>query len=331
MRIISISLVLLIVLGGCSKKENHKIGFLFSAKTTARYIKEGNLFKEKAEELGAQVIIDDGNGSEALQYDKAIEMFDNGIDALVLIAINSNTAASIVREGQERGIKVIAYNRLIFNCEPDLYVSGNNETLGKHMVDAVLNKTKTGNVVILGGDKYDRNAIGLMKSIDDHIKPYVESGQFKILYKTFIEEWSDVNAAYEMQQFLSMTNQKPDVVFAGYDGMSAAIIRVLEEKEMLDGVYITGQDAELRGIKNIVAGKQLMTVFHPLTDNAYRAAELTIDLLNGKMPSKDELSYTNNGMIDVPTIKIESIPVTKDNIDEVLINTGVYSKDEVYN
>nr|WP_319399252.1 substrate-binding domain-containing protein [uncultured Carboxylicivirga sp.] len=331
MRIYTILTAIVILLSSCTKNEKHKIGFLFSSPITKRFVTEGNYFKERASELGAEVVIDNGNGNEALQYDKAIEMFDSGINALVLIAINANTAASIVREGQSRGIKVIAYNRIIFNCEPDLFVSGDTKQLGKLMINEVLKKRKEGKVVILGGDKYDRNAIGLMNSIDEEIKPYVESGAFKILYKTYIEEWSDKNAEYEMRQFISLSNEKPDIVLASFDGIANAVVHVLEENNMLDGVLITGQDAELRGIKNIVAGKQLMTAYHPLKKNAYTAAELTIDLLNGKTIDKNILSYTFNGSIDVPTIKIPSIPITKENIDKELIQTGVYTKEEVYN
>lgn len=320
---------LIIFITSCSNNDNYKIGFLYSSEITKRFVIESNYFKERANQLGAEVTIDDGDGNEALQYDKAIEMFDSGIDALVLIAINANTAASIVREANARGVKIIAYNRLIFNCEPDLYFAGDTKQLGQLMVSEVLKKTKTGNVVILGGDKYDRNAIGLQNSIDEEIKPYVESGDFKILYQTYIEEWSDVNAAYEMAQFLSLSNEKPDIVFAGFDGMAEAVIQVLEKNNMLEGVYITGQDAELRGVRNIVAGKQLMTAYHPLKTIAYTSAELTIKLLKGEKIEPD--GYTNNGLVDVPTIMIKSIAVNKDNVDEVLIKTGVYTKEEVYN
>nr|WP_321408941.1 substrate-binding domain-containing protein [uncultured Carboxylicivirga sp.] len=331
MKIQIILAAFLIFLCSCSKNENYKIGFLYSSDVTKRFVIEGNYFKERASELGAEVIIDNGNGNEAVQYDKALEMFDSDIDALVLIAINANTAASIVREGQNRGVKVVAYNRIIFNCEPDLFISGDTKQLGKLMVNEVLKKRKDGKVIIFGGDKYDRNAIGLQNSIDEEIKPYIESGAFEILYQTYIEEWSDKNAEYEMKQFISLSNEKPDIVFAGFDGMADAVIKVLEENDMMDGVLITGQDAEITGVKNIIAGKQLMTAYHPLKLNAYTAAELTIDMLNGKNIDKEKLSYTFNGSIEVPTIKIPSVAITKENIDKELIETGVYTKQEVYN
>lgn len=319
-----------LLLLSCNSKENLQFGFLFSTKATARYIKEANYFKERAEQLGAKVLIDDGEGDENLQYAKAIEMFDQGIDALVLIAINTNTAAAIIREAHSRGVKVIAYNRMIKNSEPDFYISGNNESLGKLMVDAVLQKTQTGNVVILGGDKYDKNAVELQASIDNAIAPLVKSGDLKILYKTHIEEWNDVNAEYEFEQFLSLNGTKPDIIFAGYDGIAAAAIRVLEKHELMRDVYITGQDAEVRGVKNIIAGKQLMTAFHPLKETAYKAAEITFELVNGRMPEKDDFSYINNGFADIPCIKIDSKTVTKENIDEVLIQSNFYTREELY-
>ncbi|MCU4174973.1 substrate-binding domain-containing protein [Carboxylicivirga sp. N1Y90] len=222
-------------------------------------------------------------------------------------------------------------NRLIKNCEPNLFIAANNDLIGQHMTREVLKKTQTGNVVILAGDKYDRNAVELQDAIDKEIAPLVESGQLKVLYKTFIEEWSDHNATYEFEQFLSLSGEKPDIVFAGYDGIAESVIHMLERNNLMENVYITGQDAELRAIKNIIDGKQVMTVFHPLKEIAYQVAELAVNLGNDKMPEKSELSYINNGLIDVPTIKMNSKAVTIENIDEVLIKSGTYTKEEVYN
>lgn len=327
----TLSLILFsILLLGCNHNKDLQFGFLFSTKETDRYIKEGNYFKERAEQLGAKVIVDDGEGDQNIQYDKAIEMFDQGIDALVLIAINTNSAAAIVREGQARGIKIIAYNRMVKNCEPDFYISGNNESLGKIMVDAVFRKRKEGNVVILGGDKYDRNAVELQASIDKEIAPLVQSGDLKILYKTFIEEWNDVNAAYELEQYLSLHGTKPDIIFAGYDGIAEAAIRVLEKHGLLNNVLITGQDAEIRGVKNIIAGKQLMTAFHPLKETAYKAAEITFELATDGSSEEKEMTFFNNGFADIPWVKIDSKSVTKENIDEILIQSNFYKKEQVY-
>jgi len=319
-----------ILLSGCSNAKKIKVGFLYTSDITERYVKESNFFKERAKQLNAEVIVEHADGKEALQLEKAKGMLDAGIDALVMISVNANTAAAIVREAHDYGVPVLGYNRLIQNCELDLFLSGNNETVGSAMVNEVLKVKPEGKFIILGGSKDDRNGVELQQSLERNLESVVKSGNVEIIYKTFIKDWNPDYAAYELKQVLSFTGEKPDAVFAGFDGIADAVIKVLEEYNYTD-VAVTGQDATLQGVKNIIAGKQTMTVFHPLKTNAYRAAELAIDLANNKLPEKSELNYVNNGLIDVPTIKIGSIPITKDNIDEVLIDSGFFTKEEVYN
>ncbi|WP_234445806.1 substrate-binding domain-containing protein [Carboxylicivirga marina] len=324
---------LIVIINACQSDKAVKLGFIYSTPNTERYVKEANFFRAYAEKHGATVYLEHGNGDEAIQYQKALELFDKGIDGLAIIAVNANTAAAIVREGQGRGVKVMAYNRLIKNCDLDFFVSGDNNALGKMMVDEIIKVKPRGNAIILGGDKYDRNAVELAASINKHLKPHIESGNIDVLYETFVEEWSDVNAAYELEQFISLSGQVPDIIFAGFDGMSGGCIRVLGERNEEKVVYISGQDATVEGVKNIVAGKQQMTAFHPLKDTGSKAAEIMLQLVaNEKKAEKMANSYTNNGQIDVPTVKVPSIAVTKSNVKKVLVDDAkFYTYEEIYN
>ena len=114
--------------------------------------------------------------------------------------------------------------------------------------------------------------------------------------------------------------------------MAEAAINVLKEiyGEVGD-VVITGQDAELRAIKHIIADEQTMTAYHSAKDNAYTCAEAIVALMNGKKASSKNITFTFNGEIDVPTIKIPSLLVTKDNVEEVIIKNKVYTREEIYN
>lgn len=331
----SVSFVLflaIVLLSSCKSDTSVKIGFLYSTPYTERFVKEANYFKKYAEANGAQVIIEHGEGDEAIQYQKAIELFDKDIDALTIIAVNANTAAAIVREAHNRDVKVLAYNRLIKNCELDFFVGGNNDLLGKMMVDEVLKVKSSGSAVILCGDKYDRNAVGLKSAMDKELKSHIESGAIDLKYETFIEDWSGDNAAFELDQYISNTGDIPDIIFSGFDGMSNACIQVLEKHNVQKEVYITGQDATIEGAKNIIAGKQLMTAFHPLEKAANKAAEVMLLMLNDEKKLKDlGLEKTYNGMMDVPTLRIPSIAVTRDNIDKVLIeDSGFYKREDIY-
>lgn len=327
------TLIIFILLNSCQPDNTLKIGFLYTSPLTERYVKESDFFKQHAESLGATVYVEHGNGDKTIQYEKAIELFDKGIEALTIVAVNANTAAAIVREGNKRGIKIIAYNRLITNSDVDLFIAGDNIQLGKDMVNEILKVKSSGKAIILGGDKYDRNAVVMNNSIKKELKPHIESGEIELLYETFIEEWSGSNAAFELDQYLSFSGETPDIIFAGYDGIASASLDVLKKHNITTPVYITGQDALLESVKNIIAGKQYMTVFHPLKTSAHKAVKIIVAMLKDRKALDDyELSYTYNGQKDVPTLQISSIPVTKETIDKVLIeDNGFYTREQVYN
>jgi D-xylose transport system substrate-binding protein len=332
LRHLFLTLILIPILWGCGNHQKEiKLGFLYSSNITFRFNRESKFFKERAEQLGVEVLVDHANDNDALQYDKALAMMDKGIDLLALIAVNINTAENIVKEANARRIPVLAYNRLITNCNLDVYISGNNDQLGKDIAGYAIEKRPTGNYIILNGDKFDRNAVELMESIDKTLKPHIDAGRINILYKTYVDSWNPDNAAFELNQILAATHKPVDVVMACFDGMSVSCINVLEKYGLAGKVIVTGQDAQVESCKKILEGTQQMTMYHPLKDIAYKAAEVAVDIVKGvNIEKKYNVKYNNNGLVDVPTVQINSIPITKENIDEVLIKSGFYEHSEIY-
>ncbi|WP_430812848.1 MULTISPECIES: substrate-binding domain-containing protein [unclassified Carboxylicivirga] len=328
-----IQLVVVVFLSSCQSDTNVQLGFIYSSPETDRYVKEASYFKYYAERQGATVYVEHGNGDAAAQEQKAIELIERGVDGLALIAVNANTAAAIVRKAQEHGVKVMAYNRLIKNSELDFFVSGNNDVLGKMMVDELLRVKPSGEAIILGGDKYDRNAVELMASVKKYLKPHLESGRVSVGYETYIEEWSKENAAYELDQYISNTGRVPDLIFAGFDGIAAGCIEVLKKHNVDKEVFISGQDATLEGVRNIMAGHQQMTAFHPLKKTSEQAAAVMLQLVAGKQKANQLSTATiNNGQKEVPVLQIPSVAITRDNLEQVLVDEmGFYTRQEVSN
>ena len=330
-QIIIISVLSLTMLSGCSDNSSGdvKLAFLYSSKVTERYNNESKYFKQEAEKMGATVYVEEADNNEALQYKKALALIDKDIDVLVLIAVNINTATAIVRAAKKNNVKIIAYDRMIMSDQLDLFITGNPKRLGIDMCNAILKHKPRGKYIVLAGDKFDKNATILEQAIDSILAPRIKNKDIEILYKSYIEDWSGKNAAFELNQYLALSGEKPDVIFAAYDGIAYHSIKVLE-KFGYDDVLITGQDAELKAVRNIVRGKQFMTIYHPSKILATKAARIAFGMAKGKMPDKSELSYIDNGLALIPTIRTNSIPVFKDNIEDVLIKTGVYTKEEVY-
>lgn len=317
-------------ISGCKKSESIKIGFLFNSDITYRFVIESNYFAERARQLGAEVIVKHANNNPSLQYEMAMQMKEEGIDLLTLVYINEITADAIVRDMKADGIPVIAYNRLIPNSDLDMFIAGNNVTLGEAMAGFVTKLVPRGNYMLFGGDKFDRNAIELQAAIDSVLEPMIARGDIKVLYKTFTENWDGRNAAFELRQFMQNSEEHPDVIISCFDGMSHEMIEVLKDWDLDGKVLFTGQDAQIESVRDIVAGKQHMTMYHPFKEIGYTAAEVAVAMAKGEKLDKFNIVYTDNGLKKVPTIQINSIPVTQNDIDRILIDGGVYTRDEVY-
>ncbi|TLX74095.1 substrate-binding domain-containing protein [Labilibacter sediminis] len=320
----------LLTVSGCKEEKKMTIGFLYPSDLTERYNKESSYFEAYAAKHDVDVIIKTASYDESLQIEIARELIEKEIDAMVIIAVNVNTAAVIVREAHNEDIPVMAYNRMITNSDVDFFVACDNDLIGKIMVDGALKKSPSGNYVILGGHKFDKNGEELQKAVKKYLKPSVESGSVNIVYETFIEQWTPAIAAFELEKVISLYGTDIDAAIVGYDGMANAVIEVLEKYDLEGKVAVTGQDAEVIGCKNIIAGKQAVTVFHPLKTLAEKAAEISIEMAKGKNTKEFVNSSEFNGQVDVPTHRVNSIAVDKDNIDEVLIKSGFYKREDIY-
>lgn len=301
---------------------------MFPYTTSSRMAYEEKFFKAKAAELNCEAIITDAKSDNILQTKQAKELLDQGVDVLVLMAVNTYTAAEIVREAHNVGAKVIGYDRLINNCDLDFYISHNNYNVGKYMGDYVLRIKPEGKYLIIGGDKSDRNAIFVKNGQLDAIRPNIQSGKIKILLDVFIEDWSGENAYRTMKEYLSLSsNEIPDVILTSYDGLGYGCRQAMNEAKITKEVIITGQDAEPQAIKNILAGTQTMTIYKPLKDMAENAVLIAIKLAKGE--KVDTTTSIFNNRINVPSYLFDPIAVDKNNIKETVIKDGYIKASDV--
>lgn len=316
------------ILFSCEKKADLKIALMFPYTTSSRMAIEEKFFKAKAGELNCEAIITDAKSDEALQYKQAKELIDQGVDVIVIMAVNTNTAAGIVRDAHAAGVKVIAYDRLINNCDLDFYLSHNNYNVGKFMAEYTLKHKPEGKYVLLCGDKSDRNAIFVKSGQMDVLKPNIQSGKIKIQYEVFVEDWSKDNAYFLMKEYLKLSaNEVPDVVLTSYDGLGYGARQAIDEAGITDDIIITGQDAEPQAIKNIISGKQTMTIYKPLQVLAENAVIIAIKLAKGEKVDTSTTIYNNK--INVPTYLFDPVPVDKNNIKETVIKDGIVTAAEL--
>jgi D-xylose transport system substrate-binding protein len=308
----------------CNESSKGKIVYLYPSVKRVRYVKEGELMMERFKQLGYQTQMIDADDNESLQIIKGMEALNGDIDLLVITPINGHTIAPLVRKAKEKGVKVIAYNRLISNVEYDLLITGDNINNAEIMVKNALSIKPTGNYVVLAGDRFDRNGVDLKNAIDSLLSPKIKSGQINLVYETQVEAWNQETAAFEINQVIDSWGTDIDAVIACSDPMANGTINILKRYGLAGKVFVSGQDATDDAIKNIAKGNQHVTIYHPHKKLGYTLAELADKMLKGQSAKSLSNGKTFNGSIFVPTYHIKSIEVTQANYKKVMTENGEY-------
>ncbi len=256
-------------------------------------------------------------------------LLTEGVNVLVVVPHNGKSAATIVESAHKAGVPVLAYDRLINDCDLDLYVSFDNVKVGEMQADYLVKHQPKGNYVLIGGAPTDHNALMFRQGQMNILKPYVDRGAIKVVADQWATDWQAVEALKITENALTKNNNKVDAVLVSNDGTAGGAIQALSEQNLAGKVWVSGQDADLAGCQRIVAGTQSMTVYKPIQKLAEKAAELAVALAQ-KQPITDKTSMVNNGKKDVPSILLEPIEVDKANLDSTVIADGYQKKEDVY-
>lgn len=304
-----------------------KIGMAIDDLRLERWQKDRDIFVNKAELLGAKVFVQSANGNEETQMSQIENMINRGVDVLVIIPYNGQVLSNVIKEAKQEGIKVLAYDRMINNADIDFYISFDNEKVGEMQAKSLVDKVPQGNYFLMGGSPVDNNAklfrAGQMKVL----KPYIDQGKIKIVGDQWVDGWLPENALKIMENALTANNNKIDAVVASNDATAGGAIQALSAQGLAGKVAISGQDADLAGVKRIISGTQTMTVYKPIVTLATTAAEIAVELGNDKAPHAD--TTLNNGLKDVPSRSLTPIEVNKDNIEQTVIKDGFHKKSEL--
>ncbi|AWE08524.1 D-xylose ABC transporter substrate-binding protein [Lysinibacillus sp. 2017] len=313
---------------GGADKDSLKIGLSVSDLTLERWQHDRDFFIAKAEELGAEVIVQSADGDEAQQLSQIQNMLSQNIDVLVVIAINSDSLSTVVEQAKEEGVPVLAYDRLINNAEVDAYVSFDNVRVGEMQAEYLVNLKASGNFFLMGGSPTDNNAKMFREGQMNIIQPLVDAGDVTIVGDQWAKDWDANEALKIMENALTATKNKIDVVVASNDSTAGGAIQALDAQGLAGKVLISGQDADLAGVQRIAEGSQTMTVYKPIKAIAEKSAEVAIQLAKGEAPNSD--TTVNNGVMDVPYIKLDPTSVGKDEIMGTVIADEFHSYDDVY-
>jgi D-xylose transport system substrate-binding protein len=192
------------------------------------------------------------------------------------------------------------------------------------MAQYVTSKVPSGNYVVIGGSKEDKNAILIKEGNYKVINPLVEKGDIKKTYDVYAD-WTADEGYHQMKTYLNLSGSVPDVVLSSNDGIAEGVIKALAEAGVGDGVLITGLDADLKACQRIMEGKQTLTIYKPFKEQAYCAVEAAFQMAGGKKPEKTN-TKVNNGYKDVDAFLATPTLVDQANIRSVIIENKVYTE-----
>lgn len=328
-RLIMLVFAALFLLGACKNQGSVRIGFLMPDGEGSRWPIDQRYVEKAAQDKGAEVVSKFVKNDENLQMKQASELLEMGIDVLVIVSVNANTAAAIVREAHSYNVPVIAYDRLIKNADLDYFVAFEGAQIGNLMVEHALQVVPKGNYVLLYGDAGDNNAIFIKDAQEAMLKPYVDRGDINIVFKGFVDNWAADNAYQKMSRVLSFTDQKIDAVLTSYDGLAIGALKALKEFPDQKVKVLTGQDAEIDAIKAILNEEMSLTVYKSIREIANASVDLAVKLARGERV--DNIKATvNNGRKDVPAIMLTPVAVQKNTIRATVIADEYYTEEQVY-
>lgn len=314
--------------GDTNKNKKIVIGLSLPTQREERWVRDKETMEAYAKEKGVELKVQISDTDVAQQASQVENLISQGVNVLILAPADAAASAQSVEKAHAAGIKVISYDRLITNCDVDVYMSFDNVKVGELQGQFITEKVPKGNYIVMSGAPTDNNAKLFKQGAMKYIQPLVDKGDIKIVADQAVDNWEPKNALKIVEDALTKNNNKIDAILAPNDGTAGGAIQALAAQGLAGKVPITGQDSEKTAAQRIVEGTQSMTIFKDTRELGKAAIDAAIKLANGE--KLDTNGAVNNGKIDVPSVLLTPVIVTKDNLDKVLIDSGYLKKEDVY-
>jgi len=315
---------------GTNRRVPLRIGLSMDTLKEERWQGDRDLFVQRARELGAEVRVQSANSDDARQIRDVEGLLTQGVDVLVIIPHDGAACSKAVEIAHQAGVPVLAYDRLITGCDLDLYLTFDNVKVGELQARTLVEKLGSGpkKIVRIYGSKTDNNALLFKEGQDRVLNPLIQSGAIEVLHEDWAQNWQPENAKKITNAALTKSGHGLDAILASNDGTAGGAIQALTEEGLAGKVLVTGQDADLAACQRIVAGTQYMTIYKPLARLAGRAAELAVKLAQRRPVVA--AGALDNGKVQVPTVLLDVVAVTRENIDATVIADGFRKREDVY-
>ena len=339
--------------------EGGKIGISMPTQSLERWNRDGSYLQKQFEDAGYEVELTYSDNETDRQVNDIQNLISDGVNLLVVAAIDGEALNTVMDEAAEAGIPVISYDRLIKSDAVSYYISFDNYTVGtlqgQYVVDSLdLDNAgdNTYNIEFTAGDPADNNAGYFFNGAFDVLKPYIDAGTLNVVSgqtdfdSVATPAWDTQTALERMQNILASyyaDGTQLDVALCSNDSTALGVTQAIDSDYAGDNdVLITGQDGDEANLANIVDGKQSMTVYKAVANEAVVTLDLAKAILNGDTVdgslidasgwdfecAYDTESYETSDGNKCPSFLLVPTVVTKDNLQEALVDPGYYTMDD---
>lgn len=327
-----------------------KVGVAMPTQSSERWINDGANMKSKLEALGYTVEMQYAEDDVQAQVSQIENLIANGADALVVAAVDSSALVNVLGQAKANDIPVIAYDRLLMDTDAVSYYAtfdnkGVGTAIGKYIEEekdlkAAQAEGKSYTIEFFMGSPDDNNALFLYNGVMEVLQPYLDDGTLVCktgrtsFQDTCILRWSQETAQQWCENYLSgfYADEKLDIACTAFDGFAYGVRAALEGagyKVGEDWPLITGQDAELMAVKNIISGYQTMSIYKDTRLLADKCVTMVQAVLEGTDPEINDTAQYNNNVLTVPSYLCTPVAVDKENYKELIVDGGYYTEEQL--
>jgi putative multiple sugar transport system substrate-binding protein len=321
-----------------------RVGVAMPTKDLQRWNQDGENMKSELEKAGYEVDLQYANNDIGTQVSQVETLITNGCQVLVIASVNGESLGEPLAKAKEAGISVIAYDRLLMNSDAvTYYATFDNYMVGQKQGEYIKEKLDLDNAAgpfnmeIFTGDPGDNNANFFYNGAMDILRPYIDSGKIVVpsgsieFAEVATADWDTAKAQSRMDAILAShyaNGEKLDAVLCSNDSTALGVENALAA---YTGAWpiITGQDCDIANVKNIIAGKQSMSIFKDTRELAAQTVKMVDAIMQGKEAEVNDTTTYDNGTGIIPTYLCDPVFADINNYKELLIDSGYYTEEQL--
>ena len=331
--------------GGSTSGGGHLIGVSMPTKDLQRWNQDGENMKTQLEAAGYSVDLQFASNDIPTQVSQIENMISSGCELLVIASIDGDSLGTVLQQAKEQNIPVIAYDRLIMNSDAvTYYATFDNYLVGQKQGEFIVeqldldNAAGPFNLEIVTGDPGDNNANFFYGGAMDVLQPYIDAGKLVVpsgqIEKAAVStaNWATDAAQSRFEAIISSyysDGTNLDVVLASNDSTALGVANALDAGYTGSWPILTGQDCDVANVKNIIAGKQSMSIFKDTRTLAKEVVNMVDSIMNGKEITGLDTETYDNGTGVIPSLLCEPVFADVNNYKELLIDSGYYQESDL--